>query len=537
MFFRILGKNVIYITLIVACFLTSCSSQKSSFSDKNKSTLRINLCDDPLSWDPRCVRLIKDISLISHLFEGLTRRNKIDKIENGLAEKITLSEDKKIYTIYLKKAFWSNGETITANDFKASWLQVLKPDFPSFYAHFMDIIKNGKNIRLQKMGEDNFGVKILSDQIFTIELEKPYPYFKELLSLPIFFPVHESLRKSTEENKTIFPLVSNGAFKLIYWQPKFNIKLEKNSCYWESSEINLKFIDMSIISDNATEVLLFKKKCLDWLGQPWSSNVLSEARDKLSSENLLKSYDVAGTFWLLINTNIPPLNNTKLRQALSLSLNRESIVKYILKGNQSKTISVLPKSLSSLPENFLNTQVNLVLAKKLFEEALEELNLTVEKIPQITLIYPSSNSRCAAIAQEIQYQWKKHLNLFINLQGFEYRFFLEKRNQGDYQISTADWIADFVDPLSFLQILSDNSQQKYSQWKNNEFSSLINEAEKEMNDEKRHQLIQKAEKILLKELPVLPLYHYSFDYALPENVKGVIFYSSGAVNLNYVTIN
>ena len=532
-FLHLFKRNVIYALLIIGCFLTSCSSKNLS-SCKNKSVLRINLCDDPLSWDPRSVRLVKDVTLISHLFEGLTRRDEVGNIENGIAEEICISEDKKTYKIYLKKAFWSNGEVITAYDFKASWLQVLQSNFSSFYSHFMDIIKNGRNIRLQKMEEGNFGVKVLSNRVLLVELERPYPYFKELLSLPVFFPVHESLRNSVQEDKIVFPLISNGAFRLVHWQPRFNIKLEKNPYYWETSKVNLKYIDMSIIADSATEVLLFEKKNLDWLGQPWSSSILSEAREKLT--NQIKSYNVLGTFGLLVNVETFPLNNVKLRKALSLALNKESIIKYLLKGNQFIASTFLPKPLSYLSEDFLDTQFNIVIARKLFEEALKELGLTKDDLSQITLIYPSSNPRCSAIAQEIQQQWKKHLNFLINLKGFEYRYFLEKRNQGAYHISTANWNAEYTDPLALLQILSDDTFiQRYTKWKNEEFLKLIDDAKKEVDDKKRHKLIKQAEKILYEELPILPLYHSSFDYALSEDIKGAIFYSSGVVNLNYIT--
>lgn len=529
-------KNLFYTFLIPLCFLTSCSSNTSKTSQN--ATLRINLCDDPLSWDPRCVRLIKDVTLLSHLFEGITRRSKSDIIENGLAEKIVLSEDKKTYTIHLKEVFWSNGDPLLAQDFKSSWLQVLQPHFPSFHAHFMDLIKNGKKIKQQVLSEEEFGVKILSDTIFSIELERPYPYFTELLSLPVFFPVHKSFRKAFEENNNPFPLISNGAFKLAQWKPQFNIKLAKNPYYWEHSKVSLKHIDISIIDDSYTELHLFEKKYLDWVGQPWSSSILSEARPTLISSNQLDSYDVAGTFFLLFNVDTFPLDNTKLRQALSLALDKASIVKYILKGGQIAADSILPKSLSSSSRNLLKKQENLLSANRLFEEALGELNVTREDFPKITLIYPSSIPRCTAIVQEIQQQWKNHLNFSIHLQGYEYRFFLEKRNQGAYQISTANWIADYNDPLSFLQTLSNNVlNQKFIHWKNQEFSELINKANEEMDDKKRNQLIQKAEEVLLNEIPILPLYHHSFDYALSENITGVVFHSSGVVNLNYVNFN
>lgn len=531
MFLRILKKRLFYLILI--CFLTSCSSNTSKISQK--ATLRINLCDDPLSWDPRCVRLIKDVTLLSHLFEGITRRSKSDIIENGLAEKIVLSEDKKTYTIYLKEVFWSNGEPLTAQDFKSSWLQVLQPHFPSYYAHFMNIIKNGKKIKQQVLLEEDFGIKILSDKVFSVELEKPYPYFTELLSLPVFFPVHKSFREAFEEKNNSFPLISNGAFKLVHWKPQFNIKLEKNPYYWENAEITLKHIDISIIDDSSTELHLFEKKYLDWLGQPWSSSILPEARPILISNNQLNSYDVAGTFCLLINVETFPLDNTKLRQALSLALNKESIIKYILKGGQIAAASILPNSLSSLSQDLLNKQGNLLFASRLFEEALVELNLTREDFPKITLIYPSSIPRCSAIVQEIQQQWKNNLNFSIHLQGYEYRFFLEKRNQGAYQISTANWVADYSDPLSLLQILSNNIlNQKSIHWKNQKFSELVNKANEEIDDKKRNQLIQIAEEFLLNELPILPLYHHSFDYALSENITGVVFHSSGVVNLKYI---
>ncbi|MCH9703449.1 MAG: peptide ABC transporter substrate-binding protein, partial [Chlamydiae bacterium] len=432
-------------TLALSLLLAGCSSKATT----PKQILHLNIYEDADSLDPRQVRRVKDLTLVRHLFEGLTRLDENGTPTLALASAVEISDDGLTYTFFLRDAQWTNGERVTAEDFVYSWQSVLNPLFPTEYAHMLYAIKNGKRVHTKGYPSDQLGVKALDAHILQVKLERPTPYFLELVAFPTFFAVNHNCDQNFP-NWTHPPgkhFVCNGPFRLERWQPDQEISLKKNESYWDASSVFLSKLEFSIISDNNTESLLFSRGELDWLGQPLSHNICSELLGKLKEKGELDSYPIAGTFWFKCNVQKEPFNSCKLRQAFSKALNRETIINHILQGSQEPATSPLPPSLSLMGN--LDQMEDQNGALQLFEEALGEMGWNRKTLPPIELTYYHSE-RNTKIVQYVQQVWQDLFDVPIHLKQMEYQLCRQKSQLGEYQIATGEWIADFLDPLSFL---------------------------------------------------------------------------------------
>ncbi len=505
--------------------LASCQSKPI----ESKQVLHLNISEDAASLDPRVVRSIKDLTIVRQLFEGLTRvdENHVPKL--ALADSYTLSDDRLTYTFHLREHHWTNGDLITADDFVYSWKRTLDPSFATEYAHMLFPIKNAEHAHTNSCSLDEVGVVALDARSLQVSLEKPTPYFLELVAFPTFYPVN----RNVDQN---FPLwvnppgrhfVSCGPFSLEKWTPDQEIVLKKNETYWDASSVFLNKIVFSMIADSNTESLLFSRGELDWLGQPLSNTISSELLGKLKAENRLESYPIAGTFWFKCNVNQEPFNNQKIRKAFAAAISRRDIITHILQGHQSVATSLLPPTLAlnKIPLLVDGDQQG---ALQLFEEGMQDMGWTRATFPPVTFTYHQSE-RNAKIVQCVQQQWQELFHIPVNLKALEHHLFKQECTTSNYQIATGEWIADYHDPLSFLEIFLPNSSMNVTGWYNADFVNLVTHSN--LESETRLESLRQAEAILLEEMPVIPLYHHSFDYVKKSGVEGVILSPLGGSDL------
>ncbi|MEG1542870.1 MAG: peptide ABC transporter substrate-binding protein [Victivallaceae bacterium] len=528
-YFRTIAEAAL---LSIALTVSSCSSVKPNASQK----ISLAMQEDPLSLDPRQVRLVSNITLVKHLFEGLMREgSETEPPQPALIEEYFLSEDQKTYTFKLKKSFWHNGDPVTAYDFKDSWIQLLSKDFPTIFGYVFDGIKGAKAFRTGKGLREDIGITSPNDATLIVELEHPLSYFLDLLTLPAFLPVHKSARSPHVIGIGTEPFVFNGAFVIDNRKPGHSLTLKKNLHYHDEHKVRLEKIEIKIIPDSHTVHLLFEKGILDAEGPPWGGNIPVEAVETLKREGVLHSFDVAGTCWLSINTAKQPFSNEKLRRALALSIDREAIVKYVLKENQKPAGSVLPGFRQITVDKRFGLEI--IEARTLLKEALKELGITKEDLSACSLIYSSSSYRNALIAQTIQEQWRQHLGISLPLEAMDHKILNERRINGHYYITTADWIADFLDPMSFLSVFEKDSGLPAYSLKSPEFSNLVDLISNETDEAIRGDLIQKAERFLSTEIKVIPLYHHSFACALKKSVCDVRFSHLGTMDFRYAGLS
>lgn len=521
-------KRALFLFLLT---LTACQPKPT---ETTKQVLRLNMTEDAVSLDPRVVHRVKDLTLTRHLFEGLTRMDGNHKPQLALAKGYEISEDRHTYTFHLRHTEWSNGDALIADDFVYSWRRTLDPSFGSLCAHMLFPIKNAEEVHARHLGAEALGVYARDDHTLIVELVEPTPYFLELVAFPTFFPVNRNVDQNFP-NWAAPPgkhFASSGPFFLEKWIPDQEIVLGKNPSYWDSSNVFLEKIDFSMIADNNTESLLFNQGQLDWLGQPLSNNISTELLGRLKEAHLLDSYLIAGTFWFTLNVDKEPFTNGKIRKAFALALSRAEIIEHILQGGQSAATSPIPPSLG-LSETPYFQDGDTEEAAYLFEAALTEMGWTRETFPRVQLKFPP-HERNRKIVQYVQQKWQETFHVPIDLVALEYQVHQAHKQQGNFQVCLGEWIADYFDPIAFLELFKYRNDSEFgtgmnhSNWVDPQYTALLDASIHEADPQLRKKLLQQAEQIIVEAMPIIPLYHYSFDYVKKDYVQGVVLSPLGS---------
>jgi len=546
-------KRIRPVLLIVTTILltTGCDNEPEkkqpevTYQECNEQILRLNLNDDPLSLDPRYSRSLRDLTVVKQLFEGLTRLNEESKPELALAEHVEISEDGKTYTFKLRETFWSNGLPITTQDFIYTWHKILEVHSACDYANIFYPIKNAKLAKEGKCPLEEVGISAIDDTTLVVELEYPTPYFLELTAFPAYYPICKEVdlknKHWAQATAASQGFVSSGPFTVEKWTNNQELSLVKNQTYWDLPSVSLDRIVFSIISDNNTEHCLFEKGELDWIGLPISINISTDLIEKMKQEGKLHSYHVAGTYMLKFNTERAPFNLPKLRKAFAYAISRQEIIDHILLGNQIPATSLLPPTMSLQKKGYFKDGDS-ELAKKLFEEAMEEYGLTVDNLSDIVLTYLPTERNCK-IVQLIQQQWRKTFGIDVNLLSYENKAFRSLLKSGQFQIAIGDWIGDFNDPITFLDLFKYRNDEKTGNglndtgWYNSLYSELLDCAVQELDEGRRSQYFKEAETILMNEMPIIPLYHHSFSYIKKDYVKDVLLSPLGLADFKKARID
>ncbi|MBI3236299.1 MAG: peptide ABC transporter substrate-binding protein [Chlamydiales bacterium] len=493
---------------LLLLLLCSCYQSPSSL----KKVLRINLEHDVQTIDPRRVSDLNAMNLSRSLFEGLTRKDQKGEISNGLAEEICISEDGKLFTFRLKKTFWSNRNPVTAHDFVYAWKQCLSPAFCCDTAFQMYVIKGSKAAKEGKSPLEEVAIRALDADTLQVELEKPVPYFLGLLASPPFFPVDHKLDlENPRWAENIAEFVGNGPFLLKKWAHNNCIEIAKNPLYWDSEHMRLSGISFVMVPAE-TELMMFEKGELDWVGSPFSSLPL-EAVQSWKKESSLRSQEMLGTYFLRLNTQI--LQSPLIRQALSSAIDRQSIVDHILQGGQIPALNLVPPALG-LPKR-----------------EQEEVLCRQEESCKMTLIYPAREKN-KLIAQVLQAQWQKTLGIQVDLEPLESKVYYDRLSKRDYQLAIGSWIADFEDPINFLEIFKyKNGGSNNTFWENPEYTSLLDQAVSALDPLQRKGLLARSEAILIEEMPIIPLFHYTMLYSHCPEIKNVVLSDLGQIDFRW----
>lgn len=513
---------IIFLFLVLSLF-TSCGSKERS------EALRINIVAEPQSLDPRLARDLSDQTVIKMFFDGLTRMTPNEGTEFGVAKSVDISPDGLTYTFHLREARWTNGEAVTAHDFAYAWKKVLDPSFPANQAFQLYVIKGAKEAKEGKSGE--IGVKAVDDKTLVVELENPAPYFLELVSLPIFFPILESVDRQDPQWATqVSTYISNGPFSLKEWKHSNEIVGEKNEHYWDKEHVRLSSVKLIMVNQE-TELKMYEMKELDWAGSPISTLPV-DALNALRSKGRLHSKPFLATYFFRTNVEKAPLSHPLVRKALALAINREEIVSHVMQGGQEPATGLVPHSMNIQVHPYFQDG-DLKEAKACIEQALADMGGVM---PPMKLTYVASE-RNHLIAQAVQQQWKSALGVDVELEALEKKIYFDRVGKLDFQLAAGSWTADINDPLNFLDIFKyKKSGSNNTAWESVEYAGLLNEAKKTVSPILRKALLQKAEEILMNAMPIIPLFHYTLLYVSNDDVKDVAVSSLGHVDFKWAYI-
>ena len=512
-------KKIFFITLSTTIIFFSVMSFFSAIHDKkgspNQSVLKLLIKSDPLSFDPRKPSDGTTAALFSFLFEGLTKIDQQGRATLCLARDVKISEDRLTYTFFLHKAFWSDGTPIVAQDFKRSWLEVLNPQFGAYNPDYLFIIKNGQQYYNNEVTEEAVGINVLSEDCLSVTLAFASISFLEYLSNKMFFPVND---------KGFF----SGPFFLNGWKKQNFLSFKKNQFYRNQQEIFFDEIFFHITADPLTQLSIFEKNQSDWIGAPFTM-FSYEDTSFLQNKEGAAFFQTDSVLGLIFNTTKYPLHQEKIRKALTYAINREDIIKHITLGSERPALTLLPSCLTTnLYNNFQN-------GKNLPRLELNEES--IQSIENLVFSYPSLPS-FHVLVQAIQQMWFEVFGVRVKLQAKEWQIYVNDLNNKNYDLALFGKGCNPIDPLYFLShFMFKNRATNRCGWENSDFISCIEKARKAMNKKKRDELISEAEKILLNEMPIGPIYFQSGFYIKNPRLTNVVITPQGQVDFTRAYFN
>lgn len=521
-FVRYFGSFLAFLCLLTA--ISSCVLHRETNVEigNREQILYFGNGDEPQELDPAVTTGIPEYQIQEALFEGLVSLDpKTLAIVPGVAKSWDVSPDHKTYIFHLRKnARWSNGDRFTAHDFVYSWKRALTPRMGNLYAYMLYYLKNGRAYATGKIKDfSKVGVKALDDYTLKVDLQEPTPYFLQLLDHQSYYPVE----KATVEKFGAFAergtrwtrpgnFVGNGPFKLKTWKMNRVLIVEKSPTYWDAPRVRLKEIYFYPISNESTEERMFRAGQLHITESIPTYKIADYER---KDPGVVHITPWAGTYFYRFNTTIKPLNDVRVRRALALSINREEIVKRVTRGGEIPAYTFTPPGINGYyPAARL--EYNVEKARKLLAAAGYPNG---KGFPRLEIIY-NTNEQHRQVAIAIQEMWKKALNIHITLANLDWKVFLDRESHLDYQISRGGWIADYLDPTNFLDLFVTGGGNNRTGWSNAQYDKYIHEAALAANQAQRYAIFQKAEKLLMQQVPIVPIYTYTRRRLIAKSVKG-----------------
>ncbi|NGX47946.1 MAG: Oligopeptide-binding protein OppA [Chlamydiae bacterium] len=483
--------------------------------------LNLNVPSDPTTLDPRKGGDI--ISSLFHflLFDGLMRLDDDGNAAPSLAKKIDISEDRKVYTFHIHDAYWSDGSPITAWDFEKSWKDILHPDFPAMNAHLLYPIKNAEGAKMGNASLSEVGIKSLDAKTLEVTLERPTPYFLELIAFCVFYPINTEIDHSHPEwdIQVGKSFVCSGPFYLKEWKRNNIMVLSKNPHYFRANEVLMEEISFSIVDSEMTTLQMFEKGQVDIIGQPLIP-LPKDAIPQLIKNEQLTIYPIPATTFCSFNVNIFPFNNVNIRKAFAYAINRKQIVRNITQLDEPPALGIIPPILKkNMETKAFFSDANIEKARECFEKGLQELGITKEEFPKIKYLYSTSEAH-HKIAQALQQQWQEALGVIIELENVDRKILMHQLKTRNYQVAHCFWMAQYRDPMNIFERFKYKKNVKnYPDWENANFIRLLNESSEAQTENERFALLEEAEALFLDQMPLAPIFHWNSAYIVKPYIK------------------
>jgi oligopeptide transport system substrate-binding protein len=472
--------------------------------------LRLGNGAEPATLDPQISEANSDADVQRDLFEGLVILGKDSQPAPGVAESWSISPDGKVYTFKLRdNAKWSNGDPVTAEDFVWTWRRAVDPATGSKYAFVCYPIKNAEAIAAgQDKDVTSLGVRAIDPHTLEVTLKAPTGYFLSAITHHVFLPVNRAnAEKFGNQYTRAGNLVSNGAFILKEWTPQSRIVVVKNPEYWDAAHVRLSEVDFFPIENQNEELKRYRAGELDATFDVPADQV-EFIRQTLPNELQITPW--LGNYYYGFNLEQPPFkDNLKLRQAVSLVIDRKAITDQILKTGEQPLYSWVPPGIPgyrSQNVSFIDMPMDqrIAEAKKLYQEA----GYGPDKPLSIELRYNTSeNHKKVAIA--VASMLSKNLGIKVSLVNSEFKVFLEERKRKKVtQLFRDAWIADYADPNSFAEIMQSDAGLNDMGYNNPEYDRLIKSASVTVAPEERMKLLEAAEQLIIADAAIAPIYSY-----------------------------
>lgn len=515
----------LFVSTVAAALVsfTGCG-QRESVVDRasREQVLLMGNHSEPTDLDPQILTTQQEYTLTMALFEGLTAPNPKDlSPEPGVAERWDVAPDLMSYTFHLRKnAKWQNGDPVTAKDFLYSFQRMLSPKLAAEYAYMHWVVKGAKAFNEGKLTDfSKTGYSAPDDHTLKIELTGPTPYFLSMMYHQAWFPVHRATVEKfgpIDQRGTLWTRpgnhVGNGPFRVKEWRPNQIIVVEKSPTYWDAAKVVLNRIHFFPIDSQDSEERTFRA------GQLHITASLPTAKiDVYKAEHpeFLTIHPFFGTYYFKFNVTNGPLADLRVRQALSMSIDREALVKTVVRGGQEPAYSIVPPGTAGYSAR-TRVKFDIQAAKELMARAGFPEG---KGFPRIEVLYNTDDGH-KSICEAVQRMWKANLGIDVAIVNQEGKVWQATMTQLNYQIVRYAWVGDYLDPNSFLDVFTSESGLNQTGWANKEFDRLIGDAARTADVAKRIDLFQQAETILVNESPTIPVYFYTRVALVRPEVKG-----------------
>jgi oligopeptide transport system substrate-binding protein len=503
---RGLRRPVVLLLLCAAVLLPArfLHAQAEDGGAEQPKELVIVFSPKEVELDPLHIYTTMESELSTAIYEGLLVYHPFSLLPvPGVAYDWELSEDKTLYRFFLRDdAIFSNGDPVTARDFRESWLRVLEPDAAAEYSFLFDVIQGARSYRLGRGSREEVGIRAVSDKILEVKLERPAAHFLKLLCHMSFAPIHESYRDRKDWDGDA-PLIGNGPYYLDE-RSRFELVFRKNKLYWDADRVALDAVRVRFMEDPAAISEGFNRGAIQWANN-WETSSL-EDRTKIVFNPLF-----ATSYFYMVCVD-KPWSDPRVRRALALLVPWDQIRTEDTLLPTSRLVPPIP----GYPDIEGIQKPDRTEAMRLLEEAgypggagLPEL---VFKLPG-----DSESEREAGVMADA---WKRELGLAVRVTSFPYDVYLKEVKKTDYTIGSVTWIGDYADPLTFLQMWTADSNLNDARFSDPKFDSIIEESFS-MEGEERYKQLARAEEVLLSTAVVLPVSHApAFNLVDLDRIEG-----------------
>jgi oligopeptide transport system substrate-binding protein len=502
--------------------ISACSGGGSGAPSSAKSTnilLRGNGAE-PDSLDPQRARAVEAQRILRDLCEGLTTLAKDASTAPGVASAWSATADGKTYTFTLRPdARWSNGDKVVAEDFVAGLRRLVDPATASQYAQIVDVISNAGDIIAGNKKPEELGVSAPDESTVVVQLAAPAPYLPGLFAHPSTCPVHRpTLAAHPNEVSKPGIMVSNGAFVLKEWVQGLHVLAMRNASYWNNAATKLDGVKYFIIPDENAELTRYRA------GDLHVTEVVPRGQFEWIKQNLGSELHVGpqlNTYYYGFNLRRPPFkDNPGLRRALSLAVDREKLAQVVLKVGEVPAYGWIPPGVyeyTSQKFDYADKPMaeRLTEARKLYAEA----GYSAAKPLRFELRYNSGEVH-DRLAVAITSMWKEALGAQVQPMAVEFKSLLQDIDRGDVDMFRSSWLGDYNDAYTFAQYLKGDFGINLPRYKSDEYDRLLTAAAAEPDTAKRRSLLEEAERVALKDHPLMPLYFYVNKHLVKPEVQG-----------------
>ncbi len=518
-------------TVKVLLALTTAAGMLAGCGSKTDTdTFRFANDTDIVGMDSTVVDDAMSFNAITAITDGLTTVDVKGNTIPGIAKSWDVSNNGLTYTFHLRDAKWANGDDVTAQDFVYSWHRIIKN--AGNYAYMLGSegasIKNADSlIDLGTTATDEqlntLGIKATDDKTVVVDLEKNVPYFVGLMSFPCYFPQNQKFVEKCGKNYATKPeyILGNGAYKMTKWIKGNKATFTKNDKYYDAKSVKTKNIEMYLVQDPKTAAQNFDNGKVDY------ATINSTLVDKYKGKDNFKAIREGYLAYLICNFKADTTANKNLRHALSYAINRKDLCDNILKDGSQPATGFVPAQLCKSPsgkdfrdESGKYVDYDVKKAQEYLDAAKKELGTDTITVD---LLYGTDESPMDTFAEYLQGSFTKLKGLKVNMVATVKKDRIYNREaSGNFQIACTRWAPDYADPTTFLNVLASSNSNNYGKWENAQYNSLLKQAQNETDVNKRWNELLEAEKVMMDDMPNIPVVQTGTAALQAKNVKGLV---------------